>query len=100
LIRGPVYLGETQIYILESYPMQVKLEVTGNLPTPCHHLRATVSKPDNQNRIHVEIYSLTDPDVICIQVLEPFEERLSLGSFTDGSYTVWINGEQVEEFNL
>ena len=100
LIQGPVYLTETQIYVLESYPMQVMLEIKGNLPTPCHQLRAEVSEPDHQNRIQIEIYSLVDPDIVCIQVLEPFEERLSLGSYTDGAYTVWINGEKVEEFSF
>lgn len=97
LVRGNVYLRETQIYILESYPMQVRMELKGDLPTPCHQLRAKVSDPDNQDRIHIELYSLVEPDLNCIQVLEPFEETISLGSFTGGSYTVWVNGEQVED---
>lgn len=100
LVRGPVYLRETQIYVLESYPMQVRLELKGDLPTPCHQLRAGVSEPDSQDRIHVELYSLVEPDLACIQVLEPFEVTVSLGSFTGGSYTVWVNGEQLEELNL
>ena len=100
LIRGPVYLEETQIYVLESYPMQVRLQLKGNLPTPCHQLRAVVSGPDSQDRINVELYSLVEPDLNCIQVLEPFDETVSLGSFTGGSFTVWVNGEKVEDLNL
>jgi hypothetical protein len=100
LIRGPVYLRETQIYVLESYPMQVRLQLKGDLPTPCHQLRAVVLDPDSQDRINVELYSLVEPDLSCIQVLEPFDVTVSLGSFTGGSYTVWVNGEQMEELNL
>jgi len=99
-VRGAVYLRETAVYIMESYPIQVMLEMKGDLPTPCHELRATVSKPDNQNRIMVELYSLVDPGLACIQVLDPFDVKVSLGSFTKGAYTVWVNGENVEEFGF
>jgi len=100
LVRGAVYLRETALFILESYPMQVMLELEGDLPTPCHTLRATVSEPDGQNRIMVELYSLVNPGVACIQVLDPFDVKVSLGHFTEGAYTVWVNGEQVEDFSF
>ncbi|MGA1842696.1 MAG: hypothetical protein ACMUIU_18930 [bacterium] len=100
LIRGPVYLNETQLYVLESYPMQVRLQLKGYLPTPCYQLRAVVSEPNSQNRINVELYSLENPNLSCATVLEPFDETVSLGSFTGGSYTVWVNGEKVEDLNL
>ncbi|MGA1864412.1 MAG: hypothetical protein ACMUHX_05065 [bacterium] len=100
LNRGPVYLNETQLYVLESYPMQVRLQLKGNLPTPCHELRAVVSGPNSQDRINVELYSLENPNLSCATLLEPFDETISLGSFTGGSYTVWVNGERVENINL
>ena len=83
---------------MESYPLQVALLIKGTLPTPCHRLRVEVSKPDIQNFIAVEAYSLVDPDQNCIQVLEPFDENIPLGSYPDGSYTVTLNGEEVGEF--
>ncbi len=100
LQRGNVFIDSTEVLLLESYPVQVKLQLTGNLPTPCHHLRVIVSAPDEQNRIQVEVYSVTDPNVMCIQVLEPFDVRVSLGDFTEGEFSVWVNGEQVGEFSL
>jgi len=100
LQRGNVYINEVQILILESWPAQVKLQVNGDLPTPCNQLRAVVSEPGSENRIDVEIYSLVDPALSCIQVLEPFDVTLSLGSFTEGHFTVWINGEQKAYFAL
>jgi hypothetical protein len=96
--RGEATISESDVLLLESYPVQVMLSLSGTLSTPCHHLRAKVNPPDAQNRIQVEVYSLYDPDEICIQVLQEFETNIPLGSYTKGSYTVWLNGEQVGEF--
>jgi len=96
--RGSVVIRESNLLIMESDPLQIALDIQGELPSPCHHLRAEVSEPDDQGRIQVALYSLSDPGEICIQVLEPFEAKLSLGSFPAGSYTVWVNGELVGEF--
>ena len=91
-------ISESEVVLLESYPVQVRLSLKGTLSTPCHHLRAKVSQPDAQNRIQVEVFSLYDPNEICIQMLQAFETNISLGSYSGGSYTVWLNGVQVGEF--
>jgi hypothetical protein len=98
LQRGEAFIEAAEILILESFPPQFRLQVIGALPTPCHSLRAVVEEPDEQNEIHVEIYSLVDPEVVCAQVLEPFEASIPLGRDLQGaSYTVFINGQQVGE---
>ncbi len=96
--RGEATISESEVLLLESYPVQVMLNLKGTLPTPCHHLRAKVSQPDAQNRIQVEVFSLYDPNEICIQMLQAFETNIPLGSYPGGSYTVWLNGKQVGEF--
>lgn len=96
--RGPVYVDEATLALLESFPVQVELLLRGSLPTPCATLEWTVEDPDEQGRILVEIYSLTDPVVDCIQVLQEFEAQIPLGSFTEGKYSVWLNGEQMGDF--
>ena len=98
MIRGPATVNEAELLIMESYPLQLRLMMKGNMPTPCHYLRAAVHEPDEQNRIEVEVFSLSEADVMCVQVLEGFETDISLGPYPDGSYTVWVNGEQVGEF--
>jgi hypothetical protein len=100
LTRGNVFVDASDVILLESYPVQVELLLMGNLPTPCHQLRAIVSSPDDQNYIEIEVYSLTDPDMICTQVLDPFEARIPLGAYAEGSFTVLVNGEVVESFDL
>ena len=96
-LRGEVYIDSQEIQILESFPPQFRLHVLGSLPTPCHGLRAVVAEPDAQSQIHVELYSLVDPTVNCIQVLEPFDASIPLGSFSSGAYIVFVNGVQVGE---
>ena len=99
LHRGTVYLDSIDLLTLESYPLQFSLALAGNLPTPCNHLRVAVSPPDAENKIVVNVYSVTDPNAVCIQVLEPFEVSIPLGSYPSGHYTLWVNGEQVAEFD-
>ena len=96
--RGEATIVESDVLLLESYPVQVMLNLKGTLSTPCHHLRAKVNPPDTANRIQVEVYSLYDPNEICVQVLQEYESNIPLGSYPDGSYTVWVNEEQVGEF--
>lgn len=99
LMRDGVYLDSTDLLVMESYPLQFMLMLKGNLPTPCHELRVVPSEPDAENRIEVEVYSVADPDAVCIMMLQPFEQNIPLGSFPSGHYTLWINGEQAAEFD-
>jgi hypothetical protein len=98
--QGPVFVDASQILVLESFPVQLELDLEGNLPTPCHELRWSVEDPDEQGRIMVVVYSVSDPELNCIQVLHPFNEQIPLGSFTDGTYSVYLNGELVDEVEL
>jgi len=99
MTRSVVYLDEASLLIRESFPPQVSISLRGNLPTPCNQLRAAVNTPDRENRLMVEVYSVADPDRVCAEVLEPFEEAIDLGSFPTGHYTVWVNGNQIGEFD-
>ena len=97
LQRGEAEIESTDILILESYPPQFMLHIVGWKGTPCHDLRIEVSEPDEQNRIQVEAYTVVDPDVICVQMLEGFDVNVPLGAYESGEYTVWLNGEQIGE---
>ncbi len=99
-MQGPFYLDETELVILESYPYQVRMILRGSLPTPCATLNWEVEPPDGEGNIAVEVHSLQDPNLACIQILHPVEEIIPLGSFTEGEFSVWLNGELVEEFDL
>jgi hypothetical protein len=99
LTRGNAFVSEMGLLVRESYPPQVVLSVSGELPTPCHQLRTAVAAPDPEHKIVVEVYSLVNPDMNCTQVLKPFAEQINLGSFPGGHYAVWVNGQLAGEFD-
>jgi len=97
-LRGPVFIDQAELLIRESFPIQVDLHLRGSLPTPCATLRWSVAEPDVQGRIEVAAYSSQDAALACIQVLQEFEENIPLGAYSTGSYSVWLNGERIGEF--
>jgi len=97
-LRGPVFIDQAELLIRESFPIQVDLHLRGSLPTPCATLRWMVGEPDEQGRIEVEAYSSQDAGLACIQVLQEFEQNIPLGAYSTGSYSVWLNGERIGEF--
>ena len=97
LVRGEIFLDKTDIVILESDIPKFVLRISGSLPTPCHNIRVVVSEAVDRNNIKVEVYSLSDPEEICIQVLEPFETMVPLGVYTSGEYQVVVNGKEIGE---
>ena len=99
--QGPIYISEAALLIMESYPVQVSLQVTGDLSTPCDELVSSIAQPDGQNRIEVELGSIPSSASPCIQVLEPFFTQLPIDMrrAADGIYSVWLNNELVGEFS-
>jgi hypothetical protein len=99
LTYGKAFVVSADLLVMESDPVQIMLELQGSLPTPCNQLRVVDHEPDEQNRIQVDVYSVIDSGQICVQVEELFEVNVGLGSFPDGHYTVWVNGEMAGEFD-
>lgn len=97
--RGPVFIETVDLLIRESYPPQYAVMIKGNLPTPCHEVRAVVEPPEMSNKIKINVFSLVDPEKICVQVLAKFEMTISLGSFPAGNYEVWVNDMMIGHIN-
>ena len=98
LERSVVHMEGAAVLVLESFPVQIMLTLSGSLPTPCHQLRVAVAAPDAQNQIAVEVYSLADPTRSCTQNLAPFEVNVPMGSFASGDYIILVNGELAGKF--
>jgi len=99
MARSSAFIDSIELLILESYPVQINLQLTGGLSTPCHQLRVAVDPPDKENRIYIDVYSVVDADKICVQVIEPFATTVSLGTFPIGHYSVYVNNELIGEFD-
>ena len=100
LTKAKVMIDSAGLIFTTSEPVQVELILRGYLPTPCHELRIHIPEPDEEGNIMIRIYSLTDPDVLCEQVLRSFHETIILGVYPRGSYLVWINGGVVGNFDF
>lgn len=75
------------------------LTITGNLPTPCHILRAQINDMEYANqKIDLTLYSLRDENMICIQSLAPFYLLVPLELKREGLYFVEINSEKRFDF--
>jgi hypothetical protein len=95
---GPFFIDSTDILLMESFPVQVALRVNGNLPSPCHQPVWEVE--DDGEAIHVTLATVADADTACTQVLVPTELSIPLGSFESGARTVFLNGEEVGDFEI
>lgn len=101
LVEGNANVTSAQLLVMESFPVQVSLEIEGELPTPCNKLTLDISSPDEENRIIVEVYSLINPAETCIAMIEPFTASVSLpvDGLEDGTFEVYVNGELAGEFS-
>ncbi len=97
LKRASVFLESIDLLPVIGAP-EVRLHLSGNLPTPCHALRVEISPPDAANAIAVSVYSVVDPDLMCEDVLRRFDVTVSLGEYPPGRYTVFVNGARVGDF--
>jgi len=91
---GPVFLDLAHSYLQvgKGFPEPVDLILKGSLPDPCHQLRVVVSSTSTSSNINVKVYSVFNPQSVCISVLQPFIVAIPLGFFTGGLHAVYING--------
>ncbi len=94
-----VDLENSDLLIMESYPIQVSAMLKGSLSDPCHQLRVVVTPANTDNQINLEVYSVYDPGVACITVIESFTANVPLGFYSDGHYSVHVNGQLLGEFD-
>ena len=96
-VDGEVFVGTADLRIMESFPIQVALDVSGDKPTPCHEIFWTVD--DDGEVIAIDMISQIAADLQCTDVLEPFAIVVPLGSWADESREVTLNGELVGSFD-
>jgi hypothetical protein len=100
VVRTEVTPAVTDIVFLETFPVQVRLIVEGELPNPCSHLGWYVKPGVDQGRIEIALYADQTSDAACIQVVASYSEPIPIGAFERGSFGVFVNGQLVEEFTL
>jgi len=89
LERGIVYLDSVQWDATGG-----TLTFNGNLPNPCQELRIDISQAGSE--LAFEVYSVSQADMICAQMLEPFTAVLTLTNLSADAYQIKVNGELIE----
>ena len=90
--RLPVEVDSVEMLQLESYPVQLMLQVSGWLPSPCARPEWTVAEPEGPaGPIAIELVAVAQSNEACIQVLAPFEVNIPLGAQPDGQVII-LNG--------
>jgi hypothetical protein len=97
MMRGEAEIVSASVLVDGSI---VSLQLAYRLPTPCYDLRVSSSGLDGQNKITLDVYGVAIKDHPCslMALLTPLEASLTFASLPTGHYTVWVNGNQVGEF--
>ena len=92
-IYGTANVENIEIMILESFPVQVQVKATGNLPDGCTEIHEIETEREG-NTFKVSISTKRPRDAICTQALVPFTETIPLEvrGLEAGTYTVDVNG--------
>jgi inhibitor of cysteine peptidase len=90
-----------EIFMLESFPVQVEAHVSGYLPDGCTELDEIIVERQDQDFILTVQTRRPTGDIACTQALVPFEETVDLDvqGLSAGTYNVIVQ-EQEESFTL
>lgn len=94
--RSLTQITDVQAIILESFPAQINLTVTGYQPDGCD-FPVQVEQRRDGNTVTLDIYRDVPPDVMCPMILLPYTATLHLdGGFESGTYTIRVNDYELE----
>jgi hypothetical protein len=101
LMAGEIKVDSASVFLAESQPPQVMVQINYFQPTPCYQLRVEVSGPDAQNQIDLKAYAVAEKDKPCalMALATPLQASLNLGSLPKGHYTIQLNGDQIGEID-
>ena len=83
-------IGEIEVLLAESHPVQVTVEVNGWLADSCttHH---ETHQGREGNAITIQITTIRPKDAFCATVVTEYQERVFIGTLQAGDYTVIVN---------
>lgn len=90
---GEAIIENAEALILESFPVQVNVQITGSLPDGCTELHM-IETERVDSTFFVTVETIRPVDQLCTEALVPFTEVTSLdvAGLPAGEYTVDVNG--------
>jgi inhibitor of cysteine peptidase len=95
-IRSFTVIESVDALLLESFPVQINLQVNGYQPDGCD-FPVQVEQRREGNEVFVDIYRDVPLAVMCPAMLVGYEETIHLdGGFESGTYTIHVNDQTIE----
>lgn len=94
-MRIDTVIEEVNVRVMESFPVQIVLEVRGYQPDGCDY-PVEVAQSRAENTVEVDIFREVPPDVMCTMQLVPYSANIPLGRFESGTYQINVNGMMLE----
>jgi len=101
LMAGDITIDSVSVFLSKAQPPQLMVNFAYFQPTPCYQLRVEISGPDLENHIALKAYAVAEKDKACtlMALATPLQASLNLGSFPRGHYVVFLNDNQIGEFD-
>lgn len=102
VIEGQAVIEQIDLMILESFPVQVNANLSGNLADGCTTIDETViTYVESTKTFEIAVSTTRPADALCTEALVPFEQNVSLDvlGLPAGDYTVRA-GDASASFNL
>ena len=94
--RMPILIDDVTVNVMESFPMQISLDITGSIQDGCD-FPVVIKELIGENTITVNIYREIPGEVFCPMVIQPYSETIVLnGTFESGQYTIVVNDQVIE----
>ena len=92
-ISGQALVESIELLMLESFPVQVRVRVKGNLPDGCTRIDQ-ITQTRQENTFEIKITTTRPADAACTLALVPFEETIPIDAvgLKAGVYLVTVNG--------
>lgn len=92
LARELLVVEDVEAFVLETYPMQIRLAVRGYWPSGCSGDVHTEQRLEGE-ALTVTIWRALPIDAVCPAVIVPYEETIAIeGSFTRLPTAITVNG--------
>ncbi len=93
VITGTAAVESIQVLYLESFPLQINVEVSGQLPDGCTQLDEPIITREGDT-FRVELSTWRQADLMCTLALVPYTTVISLpvNGLAAGTYAVDVNG--------
>lgn len=92
LMRLPTVIETVDVLVMESFPPQLSLQVTGYQSDGCDFpAQVEIRREAETNTVYVQIFREMPLAVMCPSNIISYEASISLGAFDPGSYTIIVN---------